>query len=352
MSAETLMSRMAASYSERITALKGKLIDAVGVESDLRVHAAAAMQANVRERELMIKAHGEEMVSHVWGYEQALEECRKKHAAQANISAERERALQRRLDDAMAESARSYALAADVDSLEHQLSTQDKDIVKLIRSETELKSQVAALTANADASAAASAAREQRLAAASAAREQMLVDDYDRLTKITNDVLHETASVEDDLTRAVQDQHELKVKMATLAQQAAASEARASSLEQQLTELTTVTVINVETGKDEKRTLPVEEVLATRKRQHEDAPQAAAAARSDASAVIKKVKVERDGAKAKAAAAADDAEYYEGETGTMHIFSNRQTCTIERLVQLATELGGDPAAIKAAAQVR
>lgn len=308
------------------------------------MHAAAARQANGRERELMIKAHSKEIVSHIWGHEQEQEECRKKHAAQANVSAERERALQRRLDDAMADSSRSSALAADVDSLEHQLRTQDKDIVKLIRSETELKRQVAALKVNAVAL--------KAKAEASAACEQRLVKEKNRIRKFSKELLEQTASVDDDFAKAVQDKHEMEVKMATLAQQAAASETRASSLEQQITELTTVTVINVETGKDEKRTLPVEEVLATRKRQHEDAPQAAAAARSDASAVIKKVKVERDGANAKAAAAADDAEYHEGETSTMHIFSGRQTSTIERLVQLATELGGDPVVIKAAAQVR
>ena len=64
-----------------------------------------------------------------------------------------------------------------------------------------------------------------------------------------------------------------------------------------------------------------------------------------------KVKVERDGEKAKAAAYQNDAEYQQEETGTMQTFSGRQTCTIERLVKLATELGGDPAAIKAAARV-
>lgn len=119
----------------------------------------------------------------------------------------------------------------------------------------------------------------------------------------------------------------------------------------QVETLTTITVHNVETGEDEQKKIPLKGAVAAMKRQREHAPKAAAVSRAEVQTVLKKIKVERDDAKQKAAAAEDDAEYQEEETKTMQIFSGKQTLAIERLVQLAKDAGVDTTAIKAAAKV-
>ena len=128
----------------------------------------------------------------------------------------------------------------------------------------------------------------------------------------------------------------------------AVSLAKAATLQQQLDALTTVTVINVETGEDESKTLSPETVSANQKRQRDHAPAAAAATRDSVAKVIKTIKVELGAANEKAAAAEVDVEDQMDETQNMINFSGRQTIAIDRLKELAKELGGDPSAIQAA----
>eukprot|EP00729_Bicosta_minor_P011375 gene11375-16375_t len=140
-------------------------------------------------------------------------------------------------------------------------------------------------------------------------------------------------------------------QVATLQARLDASQAHARDLQNQIKSLTTVTVINVETGQAEEQTNPYDKELETRKRQRNVAPEVAAT-RAAARAVLKQVKVERDDANVKAAKAMDDAEYQEEETSTAYTFSGRQTDAIDRLVQLATAAGCDPVAVKEAAGIR
>ena len=114
-------------------------------------------------------------------------------------------------------------------------------------------------------------------------------------------------------------------------------------------------VFNVETGKDELVVVSLEKTLNNQKRKREDESTSsakAAAFRAEISAAVKKIKVERDAAEGKAAAAAeDDVDYQEEETKIMQIFSAKQTDAIDRLKDVAKGAGADPTAIDAAAKI-
>lgn len=70
-----------------------------------------------------------------------------------------------------------------------------------------------------------------------------------------------------------------------------------------------------------------------------------------ATAFVKKIKVERDDAKTRASTAEEDVSDQQGETQTMITFSAKQTDAIGRLKLLAKSLGGDQNAIDDAADV-
>lgn len=146
---------------------------------------------------------------------------------------------------------------------------------------------------------------------------------------LQNELRHELCAA-----LAVSDDHEAAL---------AASEAKAATLQQQLDALTTVTVINVETGEEEKKTLLPEAVLANQKKQREYVPKAAEATQK-AAEEEKVIKEEMNDAREEAADQMDHAQ-------TMINWSGRQVSAIDRLVQLATEAGCDPALINAAKKV-
>lgn len=136
---------------------------------------------------------------------------------------------------------------------------------------------------------------------------------------------------------------ELKVAKAQLA----VLKANEAETKKQIKKLTTRTVFNVETDKDEVVELSLEEALEELKRKRENEPQATATAASSriaTGAAIKKIKIERNEAK-------EEALDQEEERGYMNIHSSKQTATIDRLAQLARDLGADPATIKEAAKV-
>lgn len=146
----------------------------------------------------------------------------------------------------------------------------------------------------------------------------------------------------------------VKAELAALVKRLEASEASEAETKKQIKKLTTRTVFNVDTGKDEVVELSLEEALEEKKRKRESEPQAtakAAASRSATGAAIKKIKLERNTAKGKAAAAVDEAEYQEEETKTMQIFSAKQTDAIDRLKDIAKAAGADPVAVDAAAKL-
>ena len=136
---------------------------------------------------------------------------------------------------------------------------------------------------------------------------------------------------------------ELKVAKAQLA----VLKANEAETKKQIKKLTTRTVFNVETDKDEVVELSLERALEELKRKRENEPQATATAASSriaTGAAIKKIKIERNEAK-------EEALDQEEERGYMNIHSSKQTATIDRLAQLARDLGADPATIKEAAKV-
>lgn len=175
---------------------------------------------------------------------------------------------------------------------------------------------------------------------------------------LQNDILAKVQKIKAEKKGALEEQ---AAQAAHAAQEKAALQAELSQVKaythaatKALTVFATHTVLNVETGKDERAVFPFGKAVLqeSRKRAREqEAVVKAAAFRAQTDAAIKRIKVERDGEKQKAARAEDEAEYQELETQTMQIFSGKQTLAIERLVQLAKDAGIDQMAIKAAAKV-
>ena len=146
----------------------------------------------------------------------------------------------------------------------------------------------------------------------------------------------------------------LQKEVANLRAELAASAAREAATQNKLKALTTRTTHNIETGKDETVVVPLEKALDDMKRRRENEPEAtakAAAVRSETGATMKKIKVERDTAKSKAAAAADDGEYQREETNIMQIFSAKQTDAIDRLKEVAIAAGADPMTVETASKI-
>ena len=145
---------------------------------------------------------------------------------------------------------------------------------------------------------------------------------------------------------------ELRGTIAQLKVQLEVSRAKEKDALDQVVQLTTVSVYNVETGHDETRRISTQQVLENRAQFKERAPKIAKKQQANTTATLLNVKVERDAAEKKAAEAIDDAEDQQDTTQAMITHSERQTNAIARLVNLAEKAGADPTEIKTAKVIR
>ena len=143
------------------------------------------------------------------------------------------------------------------------------------------------------------------------------------------DLKIELEKAKDDLAKLVAEKKECIKKLE-------ASTERCDDLKAKLDALSTVPVHHLDGEDGEEKVLSFEEALAQKRRREADAKADAERLRD-----VIKIKVE----------AQDDFKHQEEETSYMQIFSGKQTITIERLVQLAIDLGGDIATINEKARV-